>query len=404
MRHLAGEAAIVGFGDSYADRDNRKTPIQLAVEAIRTALQDAGLRKDDVRGLLCSRAPLADMRPQWNNILASYMKITPEYASEITVHGAGANAMLKHAAIAVISGLLDYVVCVSADAAPLFIDPVYDVPTLDCDPQFEYPYGPLIPAIYAQAACRYMHEYGITEEQMAKVAVCHQNWAVHHPKAAKGKKGPITVADVLNSRMIASPLRAWNCATWGPGGTGGALVITTAERARDMTDRPLYLLGFGECETHEYVTDRLALRQSHLPLGRLPNLTTTGAKVAAQRAYEMAGLGPRDMDIVEASANFTHVAMIMIEDLGFCEKGEAGRFVDEGHIDVGGDLPFDTNGGWLSFGQPGISCVMDPIVEGVRQLRGEALGKQVPGVKRALVHGIGGMLACNSVTILATSL
>ena len=207
----------------------------------------------------------------------------------------------------------------------------------------------------------------------------------------------------MSSRFIAAPLRLWHCAIWGPGGTGGAFIVTTRERAEALSDHHIYILGSGECVTHEYVTDRLALRRSPLPLGDLPNLTTTGAKIAGQRAYEMAGLGPWDMDLVQTAGNFAHVPLMVLEDLGYCEKGGAGAFVDAGHVDFdGGDLPFNTNGGWLSFGQPGTSCVVDSVVEAVRQLRGCALGKQVPGGKHALVHALGGMLACHSVTILGT--
>lgn len=402
---LRGAAAIVGFGDAYADEAHKKTPLHLAAEATRRALEDAGLRKDDLDGLLTGREPSADARWMWNTIFAAYVKITPQYSTQVNIHAAGMNSMLKHAAAAVTSGLANYVLCVGADAAPLWIDPVKHTPEIDADPQFELPYGPIIPSLYALVARRYMHEYGITEEHLARVVVSAQDWAVHHPHAAKAKFGRVTKEKVMNSPLVASPLRLWHCAMWGPGGTGGAFIVTSRERAEALTDNPIYILGAGECVTHEYVTDRLALRDSPLPLGDLPNLTTTGAKVAAQRAYEMAEVDPWDADVVETAGNFAHVPLMVLEDLGFCEKGEAGAFVEAGHIDFErGDLALNTNGGWLSFGQPGTSCVIDSVVEGTRQLRGIALGKQVPGARRALVHGLGGMLACHTVTILSTEL
>ena len=397
---LAGRAAIVGFGDAYADREHVKDPLQLAAEATVAALRDAGIGKERLDGLFTGREPWADRRPQWNNIFASYLRLPVRWSSEITIHGAGVNAMLGHAALAVVSGVAEYVLCVQSDATPLFIDTTAVGAASDADPQFEYPYGPLIPALYAQAACRYMHEYGITPAQMARVAVAHQDWAVHHPHAAKRAKGRITVETVLASPYVATPFRLWDCATWGPGGTAGAFVVTTAERARDTAARPIYILGFGACSTHEYLTDRLGLRSSPLPLGTLPNLTTTGARPAADQAYAMAGLSPGDVDLVEAGGNFTTTVLMLLEDFGFCRKGEAGAFVEAGHIDVGGDLPMDTNGGWLSFGQPGISCGVDPIVEAVRQLRGVPLGLPVPTPRVALTHASGGMLACHSVTLL----
>ena len=399
---LGARAAIVGFGDAYADAARPKDPLQLAAEATRAAIRDAGIPKEAITGLFTGRSPWADMRPQWNNIFASYLQLPLLWSSEVTIHGAGVNATLGHAALAVTTGLVDYVLCLQSDATPLFIDTTAVGAAMDADPQFEYPYGPLIPALYAQAACRYMHEYGVGEAQLARVAVAHQEWAVHHPWAAKRKKGRITVETVLASPYVATPLRLWDCATWGPGGTAGAFVVTTAERAEALHPQPVYILGFGTCSTHEYLTDRMALRSSPLPLGRLPNLTTTGAAPAARRAYEMAGCGPRDVDLVEAGGNFTHTVLMLLEDFGFCEKGAAGRFVEAGHTDPGGTLPVDTNGGWLSFGQPGISCGIDPIVEAVRQLRGVPLGLAVPGAHLALTHASGGMLACHSVTLLGT--
>jgi acetyl-CoA acetyltransferase len=180
------------------------------------------------------------------------------------------------------------------------------------------------------------------------------------------------------------------------------VIVTTAEEAEAMTDHPIYILGSGECETHEYLTDRLALRSSRLDLGSLPNITTTGCKIAAEIAFRVAGIGRDEIDIVQTASNFAHIELIALAELGFAEKAEVGEFVMSGATDIGGSLPTNTNGGWLSFGQPGVSCVMDSVVEAIRQLRGQALGKQVEDVKTALVQAVGGMTACNSVTILST--
>jgi acetyl-CoA acetyltransferase len=177
--------------------------------------------------------------------------------------------------------------------------------------------------------------------------------------------------------------------------------VTSAERARDLTDTPISIRGYGGLNTHEYSTDRLSLTSSRFDLGPLPNTTWSGARHAASRAFSMAGLTPDDVDIVECGNNFTHIAMILMEDFGFCEKGKASALVASGRLRPGGNLPWNTNGGWLSFGQPGISCGMDPIIEAVRQLRGEALGIQVKSPQVALTHALGGMLACHHVTILS---
>lgn len=397
---LRGKAAIVGYGDSYCRRGEKKTALRLAMESIRGALDDAGLDKEDIDGLLVGRAPMSDMRPQWNNILAAYAKITPRYASEITIHAAGMNSMLKHAAMAVTSGVARFVLCVGSDAAAGLTNARAAIGGMDADPEFEQPYEPIIPSIYAQIACRLMHEYGVTEEDMSAVALQCQDWAVHHPFAAKAHKGRITIEQVMSSQMIATPLRLWHCAAWGPPGTGGAAIVTDIDTARRLSKSPILIMGSGECQTHDYLTDRMALRRSRLPLGELPNITATGCRVAADLAYRMAGLGPQDMDVVQTASQFAHVELMCLSELGFTRMEEAGAFVRSGATGPDGELPTNTNGGWLSFGQPGVSCVMDSLMEAVRQLRGEALGLQVPDTQFALVHANGGMQACHSVTIL----
>ena len=403
VSELRGKAAIAGFGDAYSDYPGqKKSAFKLAMEACRNALADCGLEKSDIDGVLVGRAPVYDPRPQWNNILCAYMKITPQFGTEVSIHGAGMNAMLKHAAIAVNQGIVRNVLCIGVDSNE-FSDVRMGVAEVDTDPEFEAPYGPMVPTIYAQVACRLMHEYGVTEADLAAVSVECQNWAVHHPKAAKRSKGRITVEDVLASRVISWPLRLWNCATWGPPGTAGAMIVTRSENARAMQAKPIYILGSAECETHEYLTDRLALRQSHLPLGPLPSITSTGCRVAGKAAFEMAGITQDDVDIIQTGSNFSHSELIALSELGFTTLSEAGDFIRSGATGIGGRFPTNTNGGWLSFGQPGAVCVMDSVVEAVRQLRGQALGMQVPDPEVACVHALGGMMACQSVTILSTS-
>jgi acetyl-CoA acetyltransferase len=250
-----------------------------------------------------------------------------------------------------------------------------------------------------------MHEFGVTEEDFAEVAVQRQEWAVHHPKAAKRRHGLITVDDVMRSPYISTPLRRWMCATWGPGGTAGAFVVTSAERARRAgpAARPLYIRGFGTCTTHEYLCERINLRRSTVPLGPLPAITTTGAAHAAREAYAMADMTPADMQMAQLAGNFSHTVLVQLEDLGFAPKGRAMDLVRSGRMRPGGDFPVDTNGGWMGFGQPGISVAADSLVETVRQLRGEPLGlKAANAPKRAMAYSAGGMLACHSALILAT--
>jgi acetyl-CoA acetyltransferase len=402
LKALSGTAAIVGYGDAYADPNAAASPIALAAEATVKALADAGLHRDNVDGLFTGRTPFGDYRPQWNNIFAAHMKIMPRHSSEITVHGSGVNSMIKHAMLSVATGAADTVLCVQSDGGMAYTDLKADIPNVDADPRFELPYGPTMASFYAMFARRYMHEYGVTELQLAQTAVSHQNWAMHHPYAERNYLGKLTVEQVLESPTIAAPLRRFMCAPWRRAGTAGAFIVTTAERAAALQAKPIYIQGVGEMSTNEYVIDRMSLRGSHPFLGELPNLTTTSAVDAGRQAYEMSGLGPNDIDLVESGSNFPHMSQMVLEDLGFCAKGEAAAFLADGHGDPGGSLPYNTNGGYLSFGQAGISCVVDSIMELIRQLRGEALGLQVEKAAVGLVHGMGGPLSCHSTAILST--
>jgi acetyl-CoA acetyltransferase len=396
-------AAVIGMGDAYASLENRKDPLRLAEEATLGALADAGIRKDQVDAVFTGRSPWADKRSQWSNIFISHMQMPVTLTSELTMHGAGLTATIAVASQMIAAGTAEYVLCLQSDATQLFVDAVAMGAEADADPQFEVPYGPTIPALYAQAARRYFHEFGLTEGDLADVAVANQRWGAHHPHAAKAKHGEIDRAKVLASPYVATPLRRWMCSTWG-GGTGGALIVTSPERARGARD-PVYVLGYGSATTHEYLGDRMNMRRCRFPaLGEFPNLTHTATAEAARQAYGMSGLTPADIDMMQISVNFAHMGPIVMEDLGFAKKGSGIDVYREGRTGIDGDLPTDTNGGWLSFGQPGISCNMDSLVEAVRQLRGQALGLAPERRPRTvLVQGAGGMLAAGSVMLLSSS-
>ncbi|MGA4792152.1 thiolase family protein [Nocardia sp. AB354] len=396
-------AAIIGMGDAYASRDNRKDPMQLAVEATYGALADAGIRKNQIDAVFTGRSPWADKRSQWSNIFISHMHMPVTIDSEITMHGAGLTSSIAIASQMIAAGQAEYVLCLQSDATELFVDAVAMGAEADSDPQVEVPYGATIPSLYAQAACRYFHEFAITEADLADVAIANQRWGVHHPHAAKARFGEIDREKVLSSPYVATPLRRWMCSTWG-GGTGGALIVTSPDNAGDRED-VVYVHGYGSASTHEYLTDRMNLRHSRFPgLGVLPNLTHTATAEAARQAYGMSGLGPSDIDMLQLSVNFAHMGPIVLEDLGFAKKGHGIDIYREGRTAIDGDLPTDTNGGWLSFGQPGISCNMDSLVEAIRQLRGTALGAApAKRPETVLVQGAGGMLAAGSVMVLSSA-
>lgn len=396
-------AAIVGMGDAYANLRNRKDPLQLAAEATYAALADAGIRKEQVDAVFTGRSPWADKRSQWSNIFISHLQMPVSITSELTMHGSGLTATVHLAAQMIGAGRAEYVLCLQSDATELFVDAVAMGAEADADPQFEIPYGPTIPALYGQAACRYLHEFNLGEADLAQVAIANQRWGAKHPHAAKAKYGEVDLETVMASPYIAAPLRRWMCSTWG-GGTGGALVVTSVERARHAKD-PVYVMGYGSATTHEYLTDRMNMRSCRYPaLGTFPNLTTTSTAEAARQAFASSGLTHADVDMVQMSANFAHMAPIIMEDLGFAVKGCGIDIYREGRTGIDGDLPTDTNGGWLSFGQPGVSCNMDTYIEAIRQLRGRALGAAPPRRPRTvLVQGAGGMIAAGAVTLLSRS-
>jgi acetyl-CoA acetyltransferase len=409
-------AAIVGYGDAYAGFEDPDPPMPLAARAVREAVADAGLDPADVRGegLLTARRPVADHRPQWNNALASYLNLAPAFSTEVTVHSAGAVSMIEYASMAVREGLVDYVVCAGADSAASLgayphIPPSSDryenytefAGTMDVHPEFEYPYGVVMPAAFAMGARRQMHELGHTEEAFAEASVVCREWGVDFPHATLGHKGTITVEDVLESPMIASPLRLLNVMPLGPGGSGGAFVVTSVEKAEDMDAEPVYVEGYGTRSTHEHLSPRL--NSPYWP--ERGNLTETGMVDAAERAFEMAGIEPDDIDLLETDVGTSNAVPLMLEDLGFCAKGEGGEFVLEGNIDPeDGAIAFNTDGGAITAGQSGVTLYVDRIIECLRQLRGEALGRQAPDVEYGGVYALGGPLyACNSIAILSNT-
>ena len=250
---------------------------------------------------------------------------------------------------------------------------------------YEAPYKPRYPvSAYALAASRHMHEYGTTREQLAEVAVAAREWAKLNPKAFV--RDDLSVEDVIASRMVSSPLSILDCCLVTDG--GGAALVTSAERARDLAKAPAYLLGAGEAHWHRNIS-------------QMPDLTASAAAESGPRAYEMARLGPEDMDVVMLYDAFTINTVLFLEDLGFCEKGEGGPFVSGGRISPGGELAVNTNGGGLSYNHPGMYGLL-LLVEAVRQLRGECGERQVADTNVALVHGNGGVLSSQVTAILGS--
>jgi acetyl-CoA acetyltransferase len=254
--------------------------------------------------------------------------------------------------------------------------------------QFEVPFGLAGPPTgYALAAARHMHEFGTTSEQLAEVAVATRKWAALNPRALM--RDPLTVDDVLASRMISWPLHLLDCCLVTD--AGGAVVVTTAERARDLPKKPVYVLGTGEASTHVMVS-------------QMPDFARwDAARMAGERAFAMAGVGHADIDVAELYDAFTIVPVMALEALGFCQPGEGGSFVAGQRTAPGGDFPMNTNGGGLSYTHSGMYG-MFTLVEAVRQLRAEAGARQVPDCRIALCHGLGGMFSAAATLIAGTEL
>ncbi len=377
----SGTCAIVGIGETAVGKLPQISTLGIQLEAIRCAIQDAGLRPSDVDGVLAIQ-PSNDPQRAYALSVAQAAGIVPRYATDLAVGGATPVSMVAHAVMAINAGLASAVVCVLGNKqATGRLEPRHGS-LRDGAEDYEEPFGMLgAPAMHATVALRHMHEFGTTSEQLAAVAVAMRKHASMNPAATM--REPITVQDVLDSRMIVSPFHLLDCCLVSDG--AGAVVVTTAERARDLPRLPVYIWGFGEGHTAG-------------PL-QAPTLTTLGGKVASATAYAMAGLGPADMDFAEIYDCFTPIVIVTLEDYGFCAKGEGGPWVENGRIEVGGELPVNTHGGLLS--QAHVEGMLH-ITEAVKQLRGGSVEpeRQVKDARFGIVSGHGASLSAHATLIL----
>jgi len=376
---LRGRAAIVGVAESdLGEVGPGFTPLYLVGQATIRVLDDAGLKKEDVDGLFSASAYYH--MPTLS--VGEYLGIRPRYSDATSMGGSSFISHLFHAAAAIEAGLCEVALITygstqRSDRGRL----VSGSETLP----YEAPYEPRYPvSMYALAASRHMHQYGTTREQLAGVAVAAREWAKLNPKAFM--RDDLSVEDVLNSRMVSSPLSVLDCCLVTDG--GGAVVVTGAERARGLAKPPVYLLGAGEAHWHRNVS-------------QMPDLTASAAAESGPRAYEMAKLGPGEVDVAMLYDAFTINTVLFLEDLGFCEKGEGGAFVSGGGISPGGNLAVNTNGGGLSYNHPGMYGLL-LLVEAARQIRGECGERQVDGANVALVHGNGGVLSSQVTALLGS--
>jgi len=381
------DVAIVGVAESDLGRVPNKSKFQLSAEASKAALDDAGLSKNDVDGVLTT---IITEGGQFSSMLmAEYMGIRPRYTDSTSIGGSSFVAYVEHAAMAIATGLCD--VALICHGSTNISDrggragPVSGAASVFGPSQFEEPYGISTVGSYALAAQRHMHEYGTTSEQLAEIAVATRKWAAMNPKALM--REPIEIEDVMNSRMIASPLHLLDCCLVTD--AGGAVVLTSADRAKDLKKKPIAVLGTGEAHTHRMIS-------------QMPDLTETAAKISGRLAFERAGVAHADIDVAEIYDSFTITVLLTLESLGFCKKGEGGDFVSGQRTAPGGDFPMNTQGGALSYTHPGMFGIFT-VIEAVRQLRGECGPRQVPNAEIALANGTGGVLASTGTIILGRS-
>jgi acetyl-CoA acetyltransferase len=354
------------------------------------ALSKWPIRPRDIDGLLTAPGGQASGATDANihERLIAELGIQPQFAETISSGGATFALMVQRASMAIASGQANSVLCVGAGK---FLKPGAGGAELMAraisEQDFEFPYGTFIPALYALIANRFMAERGVTREDLARVAVSARKWALLNPDARMHEQGPITIDDVINSRPIAEPFHYLDCSV--PSDGGGAFLVTRADIGKHLTDRPAYVKGYGE---------------SHLSgsISSARNLTATGAVISGRQAFQRARLTPSDIDVVELYDAFTATPLILLENLGFCQPGESGHFVQSGATDPGGKLPMNTNGGLLSFGHTGDASGMSVLIEGARQVMGHAGANQVERADHVLVHCYGGMMYDHATLILGS--
>jgi len=376
---LRGRGAIVGIGNTQRWNAPGRSPFDQLQEAAVLALEDCGLSMSQVDGLYCAMSTSG--LPVLN--VAERLGIRPKQADGTMVGGASFLFHLQSAMAAIEAGLCEVALICYGSNQLTAGGKLASMP----DPQpYETPFKPRYPiSSYALAAARHMHRYGTTREQMADVAVAARQWAQRNPDAYV--RDPLRREDVLASRMVSDPLSKADCCLVTDG--GAAVVLVSAERARDMPQPPIYVLGTG-------------VAVSHRQISAMPDLATTCAVESGQRAYAMAGVSPRDIQHVMLYDAFTINTILFLEDLGFCAKGEGGAFVSSGAISPGGALAVNTNGGGLSCNHPGMYGLFT-LLESVVQLRGQAGERQIPGANLSLAHANGGVLSSQATAILGTA-
>jgi len=375
---MRGKSAIVGMATAGMGEAPGFSAMELLGQAAVAAVADAGLKMQDIDAVFAATSSHAF--PSMS--VVEYLGLKPRFFDATNVGGSSFELHLLQATMALEAGLCDAaLVCYGSNQRSAGGGLVSM-----SEPQWhETPYKPRHPiSAYALATSRHMAQYGTTREHLADVALAARSWANLNPDAFA--RGPLTKDEVLASRMISDPLTKADCCLVTDG--AAACVLVRADRAKDLSAKPVYFLGAGAANYHRSIV-------------AMPDLTTTAAVDSGARAFEMAGVSRKDLDLVMLYDAFTINTILFLEDLGFCPKGEGGRFVADGRIAPGGELAVNTNGGGLSCVHPGMYGLF-LIAEAVAQIRGDAGARQIDGCDLALCHGNGGTLSSQCTAILGS--
>ena len=389
MSLFKGKVAIVGIGEVPTGKFPERPCLQNAVEACREAIKDCGIRRDEIDTVI----PTGTFFDRRYNTDMIFSKLVEELGLLNTVKsnfqvfagGSSSSTMLLTACGLITAGLAKVILCVQSDktgSAP--VQEMIDLfATFGIPDEWETPYGFFMAGTGSLFATRYMHETGTKPEHLASVVVSMRKWAALNPNAMLRRE--LSVEEVLNAKMVATPFTTKEGNVLADG--GAAFIVTSAERAKDLKSPPVYPLGFGS-------------RVCHYAISQDRDLTRLGFYEASKEAYEMAGIGPKDVDVAELYDGYPVFPLIALEGLGICERGEAGPFVYEGNTWPGGKLPMTTNGGMLGQGHTAAGGGVAVLVEAIRQLMGKAGNRQVKDAKIAVETSLGGTFMDSHVVIL----
>jgi len=379
------DVVIVGAGETDLGVVVDRGPMELGAESVQKAVKDAGLNLNQIDGLITCNS-LVHPVMYHAEATAEYLGIEPRHCMAVGTGGGTTFTAIRYAAAAIQTGLAHMVVVAMADSMRSFMtrERAMVVQASSGHPLYEQPYGPSVPAYYALIARAHMAQYGTTEEQFAEAMVSSRAWASMNPTAQYREL--VSVGDVMASKPIADPLKMLDCSIVSDG--GAAIVLTSRERAADMPNKPISLLGYGEGHSYEHISQS-------------KNLTQSAAVESGRLAYKEAGLTPADIDIAQLYDCFSPALLIQLEDLGFCAKGEGGHFLQSGATRPGGSLPVNTHGGMLSHCHPGNPGAMFGVTEAIAQFRGLAGPRQQANPRHILLHAQGGIMSSHATLILS---